>query len=116
MKTYRILAVAAVLLMVPALASAASLAPQAPATGVSQAAPAAVPSLDAFLSSLKNPGTPPPGAKAASSCGSNFCTQAERDACNQQCLTHHHGPFVGLECCSDSCTTLCICGSVPTSC
>jgi len=58
----------------------------------------------------------PPAAKAASSCGSNFCTTAQRDACTQQCLSHHHGPFVGLECCTDTCTTLCICGSVPTSC
>ena len=115
MKTYRILVVAAVLLMVPALASAASLTPQAPATGVSQAAPA-VPTLDAFLSSLKNPGTPPGAKAAASGCGPDFCTSAERTACNQQCFAHHHGPFVGLECCSDTCTTLCICGSVPTSC
>ncbi len=115
MKTYRILAVAAVLLMVPALASAASLPPQAPALGVSQAAHGAVPTLDAFLSSLKNPGTPP-GAKAASSCGSNFCSSADRTACDQQCFAHHHGPFVGLECCSDSCTEFCICGSVPIGC
>jgi hypothetical protein len=113
MKTHRILVIAALLLAVPALASAASLTPQPPA-GVSQAT-AAVPTLDAFLSSLKNPGTPP-GSKAASSCGSNFCTQAQRDACTQQCLTHHHGTFVGLECCQDSCTTLCICGSVPVAC
>ena len=58
----------------------------------------------------------PPAAKAAASCGSNFCTTAQRDACNQQCLQHHHGPFVGLECCTDTCTTLCICGSVPVGC
>jgi hypothetical protein len=114
MKTHRILVIATLLLAVPALASAASLTPQPAAAGVSQAALAAVPTLDAFLSSLKNPGTAP-GTKAASSCGSNFCTQAQRDACNQQCLAHHHGTFVGLECCSD-CTTLCICGSVPVGC
>lgn len=113
MKTHRILVIAALLLAVPALASAASLTPQPPA-GASQAT-AAVPTLDAFLSSLENPETSP-GAKAASSCGSNFCTQAQRDACTQQCLSHHAGTFVGLECCSGSCTTLCICGSRPVAC
>lgn len=59
----------------------------------------------------------PPAATAASSCGSNFCTTAQRSACTQQCLSHgHHGTFVGLECCTDTCTTLCICGSVPVGC
>lgn len=61
--------------------------------------------------------TAPPPAAAAASCGSNFCTTAQRTACSQQCLSHgHHGPFVGLECCTDTCTTLCICGSVPVGC
>jgi hypothetical protein len=108
MRTARLLVLALALLMIPLAASAAP--PPAPASAVT------APSLDAFLSSLQTPDTPP-AAKATASCGSNFCTQAQRDACTQQCLSHpHHGPFVGLECCTGSCTTLCICGSVPVGC
>jgi hypothetical protein len=115
MKTHRILAIAAVLLAISALASFAAPISQVQASGATLVvAQAAVPSLDAFLSSLSSAATPV--HQAASSCGPNFCSQAERDACTQQCLNHHHGPFVGLECCSDSCTTLCICGSVPVGC
>lgn len=118
MNAHRIL-VAAVLLAIPALASAATPitpSPAAPATGVTPVvAPATAPSLDAFLATLGDPAATPVN-KAASSCGSNFCTQAQRTACSQQCLQHHAGPFVCLECCSDSCTTLCICGSVPVRC
>jgi len=102
MRTARFLLIVLALLMIPIAASAA------PASAVT------APTLDAFLSSLNH--TAAPLAKAANSCGSNFCTTAERTACSQQCLSHHHGPFVGLECCTGSCTTLCICGSVPVGC
>jgi len=51
--------------------------------------------------------------RPASSCGPNFCTQQQRTQCAQSC---HHVPFVGLECCEDSCTSFCNCGSVPTGC
>jgi hypothetical protein len=115
MKTHRILAIAAVLLAFSAVVSFAAPVSQVQASGTtSVATQAAVPSLDAFLSSLSS--ATGPVNQAAMSCGPNFCSQAERDACTQQCLSHHHGPSVGLECCSDSCTTLCICGSVPTGC
>ena len=49
--------------------------------------------------------------KTTSSCGPNFCTQAQRTQCAQSC---RHAPFVGLECCADTCTSFCNCGSVPT--
>lgn len=49
----------------------------------------------------------------SSGCGPNFCTQAERTQCAKRC---RHAPFVGLECCSDTCTSFCNCGSVPTGC
>jgi hypothetical protein len=113
MRTHRILLIAAVLLSIPALASAAP--PVSQASGAPAAVQAAAPTLDAFLVSLSGaPGGAP--ATRLSGCGANFCTQAQRDACTQQCLSHpHHGPFVGLECCSN-CTTLCICGSVPVNC
>jgi hypothetical protein len=107
MRTARFLLIVLALLMIPIAASAAP--PPAPASAVT------APTLDAFLTSLQTPGTPP-AAKAAASCGANFCTTAQRTACNQQCFAHHHGPFVGLECCTGSCTTLCICGSVPVGC
>jgi hypothetical protein len=112
MRAHRFLLLAAALLLIPALASAAPPAAPAPA-----AAAATIPSLPAFLASLGNPPTAPtaPLELAANGCGANFCTQAQRNACNQQCLQHHHGSFVGLECCSN-CTTLCICGSVPVNC
>jgi hypothetical protein len=113
MRTTRFLLIVLALLTISVAASAATL--PAPGPGSQAVAPAAAPALDAFLSSLQAPDTPP-AAKAAASCGSNFCTTAQRDACSQQCLQHHHGPFVGLECCTDTCTTLCICGSVPVAC
>jgi hypothetical protein len=116
MHKHRILAALVILVAVPAVAVAATVSaqPQA-ATAAAISAPASPPpSLDAFLASLKDPASGP-AAKTLSGCGPNYCTQAQRDACNQQCLRHHHGPFVGLECCSD-CTTLCNCGSVPTGC
>ena len=114
MSPHRILFIAAVLLAIPALASAAPPPAQGQEAGLTPAVTqAAAPSLDAFLASLNNPAATP--ARPASSCGPDFCTQAQRDACTQQCLQHHHGPFVGLECCSN-CTTLCICGSVPVDC
>jgi hypothetical protein len=107
MRTARLLVLALAPLMIPLAASAAP-----PPTAASVTAP----SLDTFLSSLKGPEAAP-AAQAAASCGTNFCTTVQRDACTQQCLSHpHHGPFVGLECCADSCTTLCICGSVPVAC
>jgi hypothetical protein len=59
---------------------------------------------------------PPARTSAASSCGPNFCTTAERTACNQTCFAHHHFPFVGLECCTATCQSFCNCGSVPTGC
>jgi hypothetical protein len=103
MKTHRILILALVLLALPVVASAATPASHAPA----------VPSLDAFLASLNHPAAT---AVDKASCGSGFCTQAQRDACTQQCINQHHKFFVGLQCCSDTCTTLCICGSVPVNC
>jgi hypothetical protein len=48
-----------------------------------------------------------------SGCGANFCTQAQKTQCAQSCKRH---PFVGLECCTDTCTSFCNCGSVPTGC
>src|SRR4051812_48345379 len=107
MRTHRILLIAAILFAIPVLASAAPPAPQGQALAGSPAvAQISAPTLDAFLASLTdNPGVTP--VNRASGCGPNFCTQAQRDACTQQCLSHpHHGPFVGLECCSN-CTTLC---------
>lgn len=107
MRTARLLVLAIALLTI---SLAASAAPPAAAASMT------TPTLDAFLSSLQKPGTPP-AAKAGASCGTNFCTTAQRDACTQQCLSQpHHGSFVGLECCASSCTTLCICGSVPVGC
>jgi len=47
----------------------------------------------------------------ASTCGPNFCTQAQKTQCAQSCRRH---PFVGLECCESTCTSFCNCGSVPT--
>jgi hypothetical protein len=103
MKTHRILILALALLALPVVASATTPPTHAPAA----------PSLQAFLTSL---GSPAGTAVSKASCGSGFCTQAERNACTQQCLKQHHSFFVGLECCSDTCTTLCICGSVPVNC
>lgn len=100
-------------LLAPAVAHAAPAAPATPAPQTAVAAPAApAPALGDFLASLAQPAPQP----AAASCGTSFCTQAERDACNQQCLKHGHTVFVGLECCSSTCTTLCICGSRPIDC
>jgi len=111
MRPHRIFLLAfAILLTIPALALAAAAPAQSPAASVAPAVQtASPPALGAFLASLDHPGAVP-----AASCGSNFCTQAQRDACNQQCQGHHL--FVGLECCSNTCTTLCICGSRPVGC
>jgi len=110
MSLHRILIAFAFMLAIPALELAAPAPLQIPAVTAAPAVHAAgAPALDAFLASLDHPGAVP-----LSSCGPNFCTQAERDACNQQC--QRHGPFVGLECCSNTCTTLCICGSRPVGC
>ncbi|HSS50328.1 MAG TPA: hypothetical protein VLX28_15430 [Thermoanaerobaculia bacterium] len=49
-----------------------------------------------------------PSAPAAA-CPSNFCTSAQRLACAQTC----HFKGIGLWCDSTTCTSLCICGSVP---
>jgi len=110
MRAHRFLLAAAVLLL--ALAALPAVAAPAPATQL-RVAPAQVaspPALDAFLASLAGAAPRP-----AASCGSNFCTQAERDACAQTCRKQGHTIFVGLECCSN-CTTLCICGSRPVNC
>lgn len=48
-------------------------------------------------------------AKPAAACPSNFCTAAQKTACRQTC--HNHG--IGLWCDSSTCTSECICGSVP---
>jgi hypothetical protein len=50
---------------------------------------------------------------SGSSCGANFCSQAQKNQCAQTCRRR---PFVGLECCFDTCTSFCNCGSVPTGC
>jgi hypothetical protein len=100
-------------LVLPAVAHAAPAAPapQAAAGASAAGAPASsAPALGDFLASLGRPA----GAQAAASCGTSFCTQAQRDACNKQCQGHK--VFVGLECCSSTCTTYCICGSRPIAC
>jgi len=112
MRTHRILLLTAVLLVIPVLASAASPAAPTAESGGASVVPPAVPSLDLFLGSLN--GVPAPVNR--SGCGSNFCTQAQRNACTQQCLSHHGGSFVGLQCCTSTCTTICNCGSVPIEC
>lgn len=48
-------------------------------------------------------------SKPAAACPSNFCTAAQRTACATTC--HHKG--IGLWCDSSTCTSECICGSVP---
>lgn len=99
-------------LLAPAVAHAAPAAPAIPApqAAVAAGAPAApAPALGDFLASLGRPA----GAVPAADCGTSFCTQAQRDACNKKC--QGHGVFVGLECCSN-CTTLCVCGSKPIAC
>jgi len=85
----------------PAASGPTSTAPS------SAAKASAGPALD--FTAWLNHQTPRP----ASSCGPNFCTQQQRTQCAQSC---HHVPFVGLECCEDSCTSFCNCGSVPTGC
>lgn len=106
----------AVLLLIPGALFVLSADPatSAPATSVAAAAvavpPASTgPALD-FAAWLNNQGQTP---KPASGCGPNFCTQQQRTQCAQSCLHH---PFVGLECCTDTCTSFCNCGSVPTGC
>ncbi len=95
-------------LVLPAVAHAA---PAAAAAASAAGAPASTaPALGDFLASLGRPA----GAQVAASCGTSFCTQAQRDACNKQCQGHK--VFVGLECCSSTCTTYCICGSRPIAC
>jgi hypothetical protein len=108
MKIQRLLLAAAVLLLaaLPAVAAPAP-ATQAHAATAQLASP---PALDGFLAALAQP-----APQSAASCGPNFCTQAQRTACSQQCISQGHKFFVGLECCSN-CTTLCICGSVPVAC
>lgn len=108
------LIVLAVLFLIPAWAFAATPGPVAasppPAAAgwlAAPTSPAASPALDlpAWLAGAGEP-------QAASSCGPNFCTQAQKTQCAQSC---RHAPFVGLQCCSD-CTTICNCGSVPIGC
>ena len=101
-----ILAAVAVLLVV-------ALGIFAPPASAAAAPLPAAPSLAAFLASLDQSAMA--AAVPAASCGTNFCTQAQRDACNQQCRSQGHTIFVGLECCRN-CTTLCICGSKPVNC
>jgi len=48
-------------------------------------------------------------AAPAAACPSNFCTSAQRAACSETC--HHKG--IGLLCDFSTCTSQCICGSVP---
>jgi hypothetical protein len=90
----------AVLLLIPGAAPASSVAAVTTGTG---------PALD-FAAWLNNQGQIP---KPASGCGPNFCTQQQKTQCAQSCIHH---PFVGLECCQDTCTSFCNCGSVPTGC
>jgi hypothetical protein len=106
---YSLLAAVLLLAIVTPLAAAAPPPAQLPAAAPADRL-ASPPRLDAFLASLDQPAPLP-----ASSCGPSFCTQAQRNACNQQCIRQGHKFFVGLECCSN-CTTLCICGSVPVNC
>jgi hypothetical protein len=47
--------------------------------------------------------------RTAAACPSNFCTSAQRTACAQQC----HFKGIGLLCDFSTCTSQCICGSVP---
>ena len=100
----------AILLLIPAWAFAATPAPVSPAAAAGltvPAAPTAAPTLE-LPAWLTSPGQP----QAASNCGPNFCTQAQRTQCAQSC---GHPPFVGLQCCSN-CTTICNCGSRPIGC
>jgi hypothetical protein len=53
--------------------------------------------------SLLGPSTP------AAACPANFCTSAQRLACAQTC----HFKGIGLLCDFSTCTSQCICGSVP---
>ena len=107
----------AVLLLIPGALFAlpsdpAASAPSTPATSVVAATvplASAGPALD-FAAWLNGQGQTP---KPASGCGPNFCTQQQRTQCAKSC---HHVPFVGLECCQDTCTSFCNCGSVPTGC
>ena len=48
-------------------------------------------------------------AAPAAACPSTFCTTAQRTQCAQIC--HNHG--IGLLCDFSTCTSQCICGSVP---
>jgi len=73
------------------------------ASDVAQASPA--PEFNVDQSTQARDKTP------ASSCGPNFCTQAQQTQCAQSC---RHHPFVGLECDFTTCTSFCNCGSVPT--
>jgi hypothetical protein len=52
-------------------------------------------------------------SSSGSGCGPSFCSQSQRNQCAQTCRRR---PFVGLECCFDTCTSFCNCGSVPTGC
>ena len=50
---------------------------------------------------------------AAAGCGNNFCTNAQRAKCSHTCKFPR---AIGLECCFDTCTSFCNCGSIPTGC
>ncbi len=117
------------LILAPALAAAAAAA--APAPCAAPTAAGQVPSPFQGLSSpprmsLLHDGQAASGDlglqlfagrfQASSGCGPDFCTAAQRTACDNQCEQQGHGPFVGLECCTSSCQTLCICGSRPVGC
>jgi len=106
------LTILALLLLVPCALFASPAAPPAPVSSAG-AGPTAAPAASAvvdFATWLKNQD---PAPRATASCGTNFCTQQQRDQCNQQCGTH---PHVGLQCCTSTCTTICNCGSRPIGC
>lgn len=118
MRLYRVLVALTALLACVAAAAAVPAAATAPPVSPVQAAvavaPANPPSLEAFLGSLEDPSTGPAARPAsASGCGPDFCTDAQRTACDNFCSSHHHPFFVGLQCCTSNCTTICNCGSVP---
>lgn len=67
----------------------------------------------AVTAAALDPGAGGEAMTPVSTCGANFCTQAQKTQCASSCRRH---PFVGLECCFDTCTSFCNCGSVPTGC
>jgi hypothetical protein len=56
-----------------------------------------------------SPASPPDPSLVASGCPGSFCSAQQRKQCSIQC----HGKGIGLVCDFSTCTSQCICGSVP---